>query len=407
MSDERLHHLLQKALSANASPQELEELANAVKADESGAAAVAIDEGLRQDMGALPAYDQQKWQAIATQILDADKRSVPSRERQSTLRWLTYNKGWWAAAAVLFVLLTAVSFWLMNEPKKPANTEVVKTLPKNDVAPGKAGAVLTLADGSKVMLDSAGNGVIALQGNTSVTLKDGQVSYDENNKSAAVVYNTMSTPKGRQYQLVLADGSRVWLNAGSSITFPTAFTGDERRVSITGEAYFEISHVEHKGKRIPFYVELPGHALSAERTVEVLGTHFNVNAYEEEATINTTLLEGSVRVKSGGRQQLITSGEQAQLNKAANEIQVDKSVDLEQVVAWKEGYFNFDNTDIKVVLRQLERWYDIDVVFEGAAPAHLIYGKMQRELYLSQVLNILKKLNVNYRLEGRKLVILP
>jgi ferric-dicitrate binding protein FerR (iron transport regulator) len=315
MSEERLHHLLQKALSANASVEELEELAGAVKADQSGATAVTIDNSLRQDIGALPAYDQQKWQAIATQILDADKQSVPSRERQSIVRWLTPRKGWWAAAAVLLVLFTAIGFWLATRHNTSAQQEMTTITPKHDVAPGKAGAVLTLADGSTVLLDSAGNGVIAVQGNAQVTLKDGQVSYGNDNQAAAIVYNTMSTPKGRQYQLALADGTKVWLNAGSSITFPTAFTGNERRVSITGEAYFEVAHNAAK----PFRVVLPVNN-NGERLIEVLGTHFNVNAYEDETTINTTLLEGSVRVQSGHQQQLITPGQQAQLNKASNNL---------------------------------------------------------------------------------------
>jgi transmembrane sensor len=296
---------------------------------------------------------------------------------------------------------------------KKNDAVISTTQPKNDIAPGKNGAILTLADGSTIALDSAGNGVIATQGNTNVVLENGKVSYAGGDKNAttAISYNTMSTPRGRQYQLVLPDGTKVWLNASSGITYPTAFTGDARKVSITGEAYFEVSHVTISGgKRAPFLVDiLPAAGSASKGQVEVLGTHFNINAYGDEKTINTTLLEGSVKVKpeaGSAKSEVLKPGQQASMSWQSAAILVQPA-DVEQVVSWKNGFFNFDNIDIKNMFRQLERWYDIEVVFEGTVPDRLIYGKMQRELYLSQVLNILKKLGVNYRLEGKKLFVLP
>jgi len=250
-----------------------------------------------------------------------------------------------------------------------------------------------------MLLDSLGNGVVTTQNGTKVLLQNGQLVYKtDNSVKTAIGYNTMTTPKGRQFQLVLPDGSKVWLNAASSIRYPTVFTGNERKVEVTGEAYFEVV----KNSTSPFRVKI-----NDEAEVEVLGTHFNVNSYMNEESINTTLLEGSVSVKNSSGKLILQPGQQARV--AGNEkIKLFAEVDVEKVMAWKNGVFNFQDATLEEVMRQLERWYDIDVVYEKNIPRLEFYGKMGRDLSLAAVLRGLEKSNVHFRIEdGRKLVVLP
>ncbi|MCR6722586.1 MAG: DUF4974 domain-containing protein [Chitinophagaceae bacterium] len=230
-------------------------------------------------------------------------------------------------------------------------------------------------------------------------LHNGQLVYDgANDEAIAVGYNSMATPKGRQFKMVLPDGTKVWLNAASSIRYPILFTGDERNVEITGEAYFEVAHNKSK----PFHVKT-----SDGTDVEVLGTHFNINSYDNEESINTTLLEGSVRVTSKAGNIVLQPGQQAQSN-ANGIISLKRTVNIDQVMAWKNGIFDFQDATLEEVMRQLERWYDIDVTYEKNIPKLEFYGKMGKDLSLETVLNGLEKSNVHFRMEaGRKLVVLP
>lgn len=325
----------------------------------------------------------------------------------------------WAVAALLLLTGTALVFLLRHHPSKELTGSGRPASPVYDAAPGKTGAILTLADGSAIQLDSAGQGVIATQGHTKVQLDNGQLSYQVEKSNGDVAWNTMTTPRGRQFQLVLPDGSKVWLNAGSSLTYPVAFTGPERKVSISGEAYFEI-----RKDKIPFKVDLlsaPGGYSRGQ--VEVLGTHFNVNAYEDEANSKTTLLEGSVRINvksetangkplspltfdisrtlSPGQQAIIPLS--AQSNQSSG-IQV-QATDVEAVVAWKNGLFNFHKADLPTVMRQQSRWYDVEVVYQGPVPGRLFGGEVERNLHLSQVIKILSKMGVHCTIEGRKLLV--
>ncbi|MBS1919474.1 MAG: FecR domain-containing protein [Bacteroidetes bacterium] len=309
-----------------------------------------------------------------------------------------------AAAAILLLLGSASYFLFFNNGKKEIAKTDYKTPLKIDIPPGGNKAVLTLGDNRTIILDNAHDGTLAQQGNTKVLkLKDGQLAYNASGNSKDVLYNTISTPRGGQYQMTLSDGSKVWLNAASSIRFPVAFTGNERKVEITGEAYFEVS----KNPAKPFKVEVNG-----KQEVEVLGTHFNINSYADEATINTTLLEGKVKVTPlnnlqpvTGNQQFLSPGQQAQLT-SNGQISLNKNPDIEQVMAWKNGIFNFENADLNMVLRQLSRWYDVNVIFKGTIPQRIFEGEMQRSLNLSQVLRILEKNNVHFRIEGKNLVVL-
>jgi ferric-dicitrate binding protein FerR (iron transport regulator) len=205
----------------------------------------------------------------------------------------------------------------------------------------------------------------------------------------------MSTPRGGQYQLTLADGSQVWLNAESSITYPTAFNGNDRKVSITGEAYFEVA----KDKKKPFRVDI------GPATIEVLGTHFNMNTYKDEQTNKTTLLEGSVRIKTVHTSLTLRPGQQGQYNPRTNNLSLAVHPDVEQAVAWKNGVFNFNNVKLEEAMRQIARWYDVQVVYEKTIPATTFGGKMGRDLKLSQVLKLLGEMGIQFRIEGKKLIV--
>lgn len=304
------------------------------------------------------------------------------------------NWGW--AAAAMVVLVGAV--WLFSQQQGKDTPQVANT--PADIQPGKEGAVLTLADGSQVVLDSLGNGVISTQNGTRVVLKDGLVAYEPQQKEGAVAFNSIATPKGRQFSILLPDGSRAWLNAESSLRYPTAFSGNERRVEVSGEAYFEVAH----NADMPFRV-----SIGAGTEVEVLGTSFNVNAYTNEKAIYTTLLEGKVKMKSAGKGELLLRpGQQARLpGNNANGIALETEVDTDKVMAWKNGLFNFDGAGIEEVMRQLERWYDIEVVYEKGIPDIIFGGKLRKDVSLSGVLKSLEESEVHFRMEGRRLIVLP
>jgi len=320
---------------------------------------------------------------------EAAKTLLPIHRVHFMRRW-----GW--AAAVLVIGLGA--FWLLGrqETARPETVEVHQ----QDIAPGKPGAILTLADGTQMELDSMGNGLIATQQGVNVKLNNGEVEYDDTEEKAdKIVYNTMTTPRGRQFRLTLPDGTKVWLNAASSLRFPMAFPGAERMVEVTGEAYFEVARDDHK----PFHV-----LVNQTASVQVLGTHFNINAYSNEQLMRTTLLEGSLAVIHGRQRALLKPGQQAQLRTMEeNGLKVTADVDLDKVMAWKNGIFNFEGATLGEFLLQVERWYDIEVEYEKGVPEIKFWGKMTRDIPLSGLLVVLERSNVKFRLEGRKLTILP
>ncbi|WP_315816975.1 FecR family protein [Paraflavitalea speifideaquila] len=275
------------------------------------------------------------------------------------------------------------------------------------ILPGRNGAILTLADGRRIVLDSAANGIIGNQGSAQISLQNNRVIYqagDARDAGTTMVYNTMSTPKGRQFQLVLPDGSKVWLNAASSITYPIAFNNKERRVEITGEAYFEVAHDKIK----PFIVQ------TKNQEVQALGTSFNVYAYDDESLERTTLLEGSVRVNATDnnpssshppRVVTLIPGQEAQINNKIQLLFVANNVG-EAAIAWKNGYFNLENIPFDQVMKQLERWYDIQVLYEKGVPNLSFVGGLSRNMTLESLIRALKVSEVHFRVEaGRKLVV--
>ena len=327
------------------------------------------------------------------------------RQKRGLVQLLHQPAFKYAAAAILII---AVGFFLWSSLLKriPATSPDKRLAIKTDIAPGSQGAILTLADGRQVVLDSLGNGVVADQTGTQVLLQDGKLIYDHAASTVEqVAYNAISTPKGRQFQLILPDQTKVWLNAASSLKYPTHFSGKERRVEIKGEAYFEVA----KNAAMPFYVDI-----DSTTTVRVLGTHFNINAYDNESSIKTTLLEGKVLVKSdvGSKKYdaqnsvILKPGQQAVLA-GHSLLTIDQSPNIEKVMAWKNGVFNFEEATLQEVMHQLERWYDIDVQYETGIPKLQFVGKMGRDLSLNNVLRGLELSKVHFRLEGRKLIVLP
>jgi ferric-dicitrate binding protein FerR (iron transport regulator) len=328
-------------------------------------------------------------------------------------RMHTAARAWWAAAAIL-VLTTGAAYYLYSK-KQAVVAKNERTL-KNDVEPGSNKAVLTLANGTTIVLDDASNGLVAQEGNAKVLKpEDGQLLYekDGDTEKGELSYNTLATPRSGQYQLVLPDGTKVWLNSESSIHYPIAFAENERRVEITGEAYFEVAKLKlSSGQKVPFIVE------KGDMQVEVLGTHFNVNAYNDESAIKTTLLEGKVRVvKKTGAAQLsavLAPGEQAVIadakgkaNRTDNDrIKINKT-DVDNVVAWKNGLFHFESADIKTVMRQLARWYDVEVVYERTTMKNdPLFIEISRNTRLSDVLKVLEESgSAKFTIEGKKIVV--
>lgn len=307
-----------------------------------------------------------------------------------------------SAAAVL--ILAAATFYLYKVRKEDNNIlpkEKATTVILNDIPPGQTTALLTLADGKKLVLDSAAIGQLAQQGGTVVSNDKGTLKYQPKNETAETLFNTLTTAYGETYAMVLADGSKVWLNAGASIKYPVAFMGNERKVTVSGEVYFEVA----KDKSKPFIVHVTGHA-GNEMDVQVLGTHFNINAYNDETNIKTTLIEGAVKIKQGDKETLLSPGDQAQVTNGVTRVVPDANVAA--VTAWVNGRFNFDRNDITIVMRQLAKWYNVEIKYEGAKPTQLFIGEMERNLTLSQVLRALEyTTGVRFRIDipARKLIV--
>lgn len=297
---------------------------------------------------------------------------------------------WRVAAAVL--VLGGVAVWIVfsgTNVKKQTVETVVAAPDNNDVLPGKTGAILTLSDGQKILLDTASGGTITLQGGRSVVNRDGTLTYAGKDEVAGIVaYNSIVTPRGRQYKLILSDGTKVWLNAASSLYYPVHFSEGIRKVEVTGEAYFEVAaQTNAKGEKTPFTVKINRESdQSAE--VQVLGTHFNINAYDDEPDTKVTLLEGAVTVSTpSAAPVMIRPGQQARVNR---KIEVNKEADIELTMAWKNGNFQFKNVDIGTVMRQAERWYDIKVNYPESIPADTLNGGISRDVKLSEFLDIIR-----------------
>ena len=307
-----------------------------------------------------------------------------------------------AVAAILLVVFTTILFLFRNDEKMSGL--ITRTESKvDDVPPGGDRAILTLADGTKIVLDTASNGSLAQQGGIKVIKLGGQLSYSAENGSTEVLYNTITTPKGGQYQLELSDGSRVWLNAASSLRYPTAFVEKQRVVELTGEGYFEVAHNATK----PFRVTVnPASLAGRQMEVTVLGTRFNINSYDDEHQTRTTLLDGRVQVKKADKYIYLNPGQQAAIEQSSSSIRVINNVDVDEVVAWKNGMIQFSGADLGTVMRNISRWYNIEVSYSNVESAHLS-GKVSRNLNLSQVIKVLEESGIDIKMEGKKLIATP
>ncbi|WP_316814799.1 FecR family protein [Pedobacter nyackensis] len=361
---------------------ELKELINAeIKKD-----AEADDEILDAHM--LHIYDRLK--------IKLDERPVEKNTIRIFSSYLRY-----VAAAVVLLAVSVGMYFYINQNNTPDKSAHVADNRGKDVAPGGNKAILVLADGSELSLTDADNGELASQAGIKVSkTADGQLVYElsEGKASTQMAYNTIKTPVGGQYQLNLPDGTKVWLNAASSLTFPANFNGNERKVELKGEAYFEVA--KHIGK--PFIVS----SVSSKNVqeVKVLGTHFNINSYENESDIKTTLLEGSVQVSAKTAVKVLQPGQQSVLDRGKFSVQ---QVDANQAIDWKNGDFIFADEGIHSIMRKLERWYDIEVVYQGNIPETGFAGEISRGKKLSEVLKVLEITNaVHFKIEGRRVTVM-
>lgn len=351
-----------------------------------------------------PSINNQHLQILADKAFTRIKTEIDKESRPVETRLIPnggYQKLWVriaAAASVLIVLSIAayfITYRLINKPPL-----VVQRVQPHDIAPGGNKAILILSNGKQINLTNAQNGQLAKEADAVINkTADGKVTYQSNGQqgqSSEITYNTLKTPRGGKYDLTLADGTRVWLNAASSIIYPSAFNGRDRQVEITGEAYFEVVHNAAQ----PFRVRVAG------QTIEDLGTHFNINAYTDEPTIKTTLLEGSIRLSNTTGNLTLKPGEQA-IIQANQSITLNTDADTDEAIAWHQGLFKFNDASIETVMRQLSRWYDVDVSYEGKIPQRLFSGKIYRNTSALKVSDILSYKQIHFRLEGRKIIVMP
>jgi transmembrane sensor len=369
-NQEQLHQLYARFISNEISAEEMKQFFSLLKED-----------------GNLPLLEQlmdTNWETM----FDGVQAAEPIK------KVLFYRRSWIRVAAAILILISCSTYFFIK--KQPA-VNVPAAVAYKDIQPGSNKATLTLANGQKIILEDVKYGTVAQQGGTRVSkLANGQLAYVIDSNSTAVIYNTLSTPRGGQHYLLLPDGSSVWLNAASSIRFPTAFTGKERVVEITGEVYFEVA----QRAAMPFKVKFH------HGEVQVLGTQFNINAYDDEDAVKTTLLEGLVRVSGHNSSVIIKPGSQALLGK--NEpVRASGSVNTDEVMAWKNGVFYFNRSDIKTIMRQISRWYDVDIEYRGTIRQREFVGDISKKSQLPDVLAILEESNVHFIREGRKIIVIP
>lgn len=382
MQEDHLLELINKYIDQTASSAEVEELQAWYR---------SVDHSNVEWPGKSPQEEQRIDDKILRSLLT--QIAPPSQ-----LKALRPKRRWPAVAAAATLLLIGGSYAIWQRSHAD-HQQVAATVTPAAIPPGTNKATLTLADGSTLQLDDTRDGALKQEGGTLVSKQQAQLVYNiTSNETIAAGTNTLSTPIGGQFQVVLPDGTKVWLNAASTLKYPTAFTEAERNVTLTGEAYFEVA--PDKGKA--FVVKTP------EMNVQVLGTHFNVMAYANEKSVKTTLLQGAVRLVKGTQTALLKPGQQGNLGKDASTFTVMPATDPDAAIAWKNGYFSFDQTELEAVMRQISRWYNIEVVYKGDVKHKTLEGKMPNSYNLSQVLLLLKKTtDIDFKLEGRILTITP
>ncbi len=388
---DRLSYLINQVLHHSATEAEWKELSDLLDADGDGLVSTRIEALLKQDIkaGDIP-YDHQHWDEVASRILAADKPA------QTPLKAIRGNGRWrWGVAACIALLLLSASTWYILQRKIIAPiTRTEQEQP--DVPAGTNRASLILADGTEIPLDSSINNSLAQQGNTVISKPgNGRLAYQSGSVLSHEIpsYNTLRTPKGGQFQVQLPDGSNVWLNASSSLRYPVAFTGNTRTVELNGEAYFEIAPDAAQ----PFIVK------AAHTDVQVLGTAFNMMAYDDETSVKTTLLTGAVKVNN----RRLYPGQGASIDRQSGQLSVQEHVNTEAVIAWKNGLMQLEGEDIHVVMRLIARWYDVTVVYNAPVNAHF-RGIIPRNVPLSQVLKMLEMTDeVHFSVKDKQIIVSP
>ena len=406
MEKEILNFLLQKHIAGTLTEDEKVELDTFISRKQSKEAIVMALENLLHQHTSEQNYDEKRLMPLVKGVLSADDTSdsqlviTDTATLPKAKRKRGGKKIWWllilaivlaGAAFAYFYYFKTFDFTTGSQDDNPPG--------QNDAAPGGNKAVLTVSDGETFALDSAETGLISQQGNVKLTkARNDELKYIGTGRlNEASMFNTVSTPRGGQYQIVLSDGSRVRLNSTSSITYPVSFSGSERNVTITGEVYFEIA--DNSG--IPFKVR------AYDMEVEVAGTDFNINAYTDEPEMKATVLKGSLKLHKNSAKQVLQSLQQGHFDNDGNFI-VEKNVDVNEVMAWKNGMFNFNNADLKMAMRQIGRWYDVDVIYEVGAPVKQpVTFRLQRNVNLSEVVQALKKNDITCRIDGKTLTVLP
>jgi len=390
---ERLQNLFQKYLNNNISADEYAEMWQLMDTEEQSEKLTTLMLNLWQENPKHTLKDND-WDDKIRLL----KSSIQPLKQKRTSFWK------YVAAASIIVALGSGLYVALISKNKSGNSEIsINGVAANDVqAPQTNRAMITLADGRQVYLDSISSGKVAQEGNINlVKLPDGQIVYETANGDALKVmqYNTLHNPAGSKViDIQLNEGSHIWLNAGSSITYPVAFIGKERKIEISGEAYFEIAKDPSK----PFKISAAGKA-----EVEVLGTHFNINSYSDEAIIKTTLLEGSVKITAAvsNKSHVLKPREQARIHHTG-QFSVNKNVDVEEVMAWKNGKFIFQGLDIQSIMRQISKWYDVDVEYKGAITKEEFVGIISRNVNISEIIKMLEKTGaVHFEIEGRKIIV--
>jgi transmembrane sensor len=349
-------------------------------------------DNIRNEMKEMYANKEAVFQKIREKYPELSQKSGVSRKILAI-----------SIAAAFLLSMGIGSYFLLNSPKKEKLANKNENTNKS-ILPGGNHAMLTLMNGTSILLDSMKNGVVITDevSNTIIKKDGGQLLYTKNSQVIAsqTDYNTLQTPRGGQYLLVLSDGTRVWLNAASSLRYPTSFSGHERKVELEGEAYFEVAKImsPSTNRSVPFIVSVIG-----KYNVEVLGTHFNIMAYHDEPFIETTLLEGSVKIES----KVLGPGQQAQMSEKETSVTVKNDVDVNAVIAWKNGKTSFKDASIQTIMRAISRWYDVDVTFEGMIPDKRFKGGLPRNTDLQELLNVLEQNGIHFTVEGKKIIVTP
>lgn len=384
MDSDRLQYLFERYRTSNCSEDELEELNQWY--EKLHAEGELIDDWIRQ-AGGEDQLTEQLYHNFSEKILARRNKFLFSA------KWLS------AAAAAVILLGTGLLFYKFRHGFSSDQVDLAQSV----ILPGTNKAILTLSDGTKISLDDTGNGQVYNKNGLSIIKTDsGSLTYRSYSVQGAVAdhqmqYNTLYVPRGGQYRITLPDGTKVWMNSASTLRFPVTSNGRDRFVSLSGEGYFEVAH----NKQLPFKVR------TADQEIRVLGTHFNVKGYNEEGLISTTLLEGSVQISklSSGDSKLLLPGQQANTGRGSTGI-VLSAVNVDQVIAWKNGYFIFDNQDIQSIMKAISRWYDIDVLYESKLSEDRYGGTFSRHANLSEILDNLQELgNVRFQIKQRKVVV--